>query len=134
MKRVGRILAVIALSLCFGLTAETEHGTRTGQKTGHERPGTSRSTWAQWERVRNQYRVISKTSRKALAAQIVATHPLDILPTLEGPDGIALARGLSAYASTDATRIAGHRSDEIEGILGWRGRDEIIHRDDLVLL
>ena len=43
----------------------------------------------------------------------------------------ALARGLSAYASADAERIAGHRSDEIEAILGWRGRDEIIHRDDL---
>ena len=51
-----------------------------------------------------------------------------------GADGTLLARGLSAYASADAERIAGHRSDEIEAILGWRGRDEIIHRDDLVLL
>jgi glutamate 5-kinase len=50
-----------------------------------------------------------------------------------GPDGMLLARGLSAYASTDAQKIAGHRSDQIEPILGWRGRDEIIHRDDLVL-
>jgi glutamate 5-kinase len=50
------------------------------------------------------------------------------------PDGTALARGLSAYGSTDAERIIGHRSDEIEAILGWRGRDELIHRDDLVLL
>ena len=33
--------------------------------------------------------------------------------------------------SEDAARIAGHRSDKIEAILGWRGRDEIIHRDDL---
>jgi glutamate 5-kinase len=49
-------------------------------------------------------------------------------------DGSALARGLVAYASADCERIAGHRSDEIEGILGWRGRDEIVHRDDLVLL
>ena len=53
---------------------------------------------------------------------------------VRGPDGRALARGLSAYASVDADRIAGHRTDEIEAILGWRGRDEIIHRDDLVLL
>jgi glutamate 5-kinase len=53
---------------------------------------------------------------------------------VNGPDGVALARGLSAYASTDACRIAGHRSDEIEALLGWRGRDELIHRDDLVLL
>ena len=49
-------------------------------------------------------------------------------------DGAVVGRGLSAYASTDATRIAGHRSEEIEAILGWRGRDEIIHRDDLTLV
>jgi glutamate 5-kinase len=53
---------------------------------------------------------------------------------IAGVDGIPLARGLSAYASADAQRIIGHRSDEIEAILGWRGRDEIVHRDDLVLL
>ena len=53
---------------------------------------------------------------------------------VRGPDGKALARGLSAYGSEDAARIAGHRSDKIEAILGWRGRDEIIHRDDLVVL
>ncbi len=53
---------------------------------------------------------------------------------VRGPDGAPLARGLSAYASADAERIAGHRSDEIERLLGWRGRDEMIHRDDLVLL
>ncbi len=53
---------------------------------------------------------------------------------VKGPDGTAVARGLSAYASEDAARIAGHRSAEIEAILGWRGRDEIIHRDDLVVL
>ena len=53
---------------------------------------------------------------------------------VRGPDGEALARGLSAYASEDAARIAGHRSDQIEALLGWRGRDEIIHRDDLVVL
>ncbi|MDA8248882.1 MAG: glutamate 5-kinase [Rhodospirillales bacterium] len=51
-----------------------------------------------------------------------------------GQDGAALARGLCAYASADAARIAGHRSADIEAILGWRGRDEMIHRDDLVLL
>jgi glutamate 5-kinase len=53
---------------------------------------------------------------------------------VRGPGGAPLARGLSAYASVDAARIIGHRSEEIEALLGWRGRDEIIHRDDLVLL
>ena len=48
-------------------------------------------------------------------------------------EGRELARGLSAYSSTDAQAIAGHKSDEFESILGYRGRDEIVHRDDLVL-
>ncbi|MBV9757397.1 MAG: glutamate 5-kinase [Alphaproteobacteria bacterium] len=54
--------------------------------------------------------------------------------SVRGPEGATLARGLSAYASEDAARIIGHRSEDIETILGWRGRDELIHRDDLVLL
>ncbi|ONG53973.1 glutamate 5-kinase [Pseudoroseomonas deserti] len=48
--------------------------------------------------------------------------------------GAELARGLSAYDAEAARAIAGRRSEEIETILGWRGRDELIHRDDLVLL
>ncbi len=47
--------------------------------------------------------------------------------------GVEVARGLSAYGHCDARRIAGHRSDAIEALLGWRGRDEIVHRDDLVV-
>jgi glutamate 5-kinase len=49
------------------------------------------------------------------------------------PDGRELGRGLVAYDSADARRIAGRRSSEIEAVLGYRGRDEMIHRDDLVL-
>ena len=47
--------------------------------------------------------------------------------------GRVLGRGLSAYEASNARRIAGHKSDEIETLLGYRGRDEMIHRDDLVL-
>ncbi len=54
--------------------------------------------------------------------------------TVRDARGRELARGLSAYDAADARRIIGHRSAEIEAILGWRGRDEIVHRDDLVLL
>jgi len=50
-----------------------------------------------------------------------------------GPDGKELGRGLSAYSSADAERIIGHKTSEIEATLGYRGRDEMIHRDDLVL-
>jgi len=47
--------------------------------------------------------------------------------------GRVLARGLVAYAAEDARRIAGRKSAEIEKLLGFRGRDEIVHRDDLVV-
>jgi glutamate 5-kinase len=48
-------------------------------------------------------------------------------------DGLEIARGLSAYASTDAQCLLGQRSGEIEKLLGYRGPDELIHRGDLVL-
>ena len=38
-----------------------------------------------------------------------------------------------AYSDRDAARIIGKRSADIEALLGFRGRDEMIHRDDLVL-
>lgn len=47
--------------------------------------------------------------------------------------GRELARGLSAYSNEDAERLRGRKSAEIEALLGFRGRDELIHRDDLVL-
>ncbi|MGC9270941.1 glutamate 5-kinase [Acidiphilium sp.] len=50
------------------------------------------------------------------------------------PDQATLARGLAAYSAIDTRLIARHQTDEIETLLGWRGRDEIVHRDDLVLL
>lgn len=52
---------------------------------------------------------------------------------VKAPDGREVARGLTAYASDDARRIAGRKSHEIEEVLGYRGRDEMIHRDDLVV-
>jgi glutamate 5-kinase len=48
-------------------------------------------------------------------------------------EGREIARGLAAYNVEDAERIAGKRTAEIEAILGYRGRDEMIHRDDLAL-
>jgi glutamate 5-kinase len=50
--------------------------------------------------------------------------------TLQGRE---VARGIAAYSDADAARIIGRRTAEIETILGFRGRDELIHRDDLVL-
>ena len=48
-------------------------------------------------------------------------------------DGRTIGKGLSAYAAGDMRAIKGRKSDEIEAILGFRGRSEAIHRDDLVV-
>ncbi len=53
--------------------------------------------------------------------------------TVRDAAGNLLGRGLCAYSAADARRIRGHKTGEIEAILGYRGRDAIIHRDDLVL-
>jgi len=53
--------------------------------------------------------------------------------SIQGPDGLEVARGICAYSDADAARIMGRKSGEIEALLGFRGRDEIVHRDDLVL-
>jgi glutamate 5-kinase len=50
------------------------------------------------------------------------------------PEGGEVARGIIAYGDADAARILGRRSSEIEAVLGFRGREELIHRDDLVIL
>ena len=52
---------------------------------------------------------------------------------IRGPANEELGRGLSAYARADAERIIGHKSREISDILGYRGRTELIHRDDMAL-
>ena len=44
-----------------------------------------------------------------------------------------LGRGLTAYSRADAERIIGHKSRDISEILGYRGRDELIHRDDMAM-
>ena len=75
--------------------------------------------------------------RSLLPAGVVATSGrFDRGDTVSvvGPDGSEFARGISAYSDADAARILGRRSSEIERLLGFRGRDEMIHRDDLAIL
>ena len=50
------------------------------------------------------------------------------------PDGIEIARGIVNYDSRDLAQIVRCPSDEIESILGYHFGDEVIHRNDMVLL
>jgi glutamate 5-kinase len=75
--------------------------------------------------------------KSLLPAGVVATRGRfergDTVSVL-APDGCEFARGICAYSDSDAARILGRRSSEIESLLGFRGRDEMIHRDDLAIL
>ena len=49
-------------------------------------------------------------------------------------NGTAVAVGLINYTSQDVEKIQGLRSDQIAGVLGYKDSDEVIHRDNLVIL
>lgn len=56
------------------------------------------------------------------------------LVTCLGPRGKEFARGLVNYSAPELEKIKGLRSDQIESTLGYKYSDEVIHRDDLVVL
>ena len=52
---------------------------------------------------------------------------------IRDPGGAEIGRGLVAYDMGEAVLIAGRKSRSIEGIIGYRGPAEMIHRDDMAL-
>ena len=77
-----------------------------------------------------------RAGKSLLPAGVVAVSgafgrgdPVSIL----SPEGDALGKGLVRYTALEARAIAGHRSGEIEAILGYAGRAALIHRDDMVV-
>ena len=82
-------------------------------------------------------RALTREGRSLLPSGVVAVEgrfeegePVEVA----GPDGAVFAVGLAAYGAGDVARLAGRRTSEIAEILGASGLDEIIHRDDLVLM
>jgi glutamate 5-kinase len=54
--------------------------------------------------------------------------------SLLDPDGVEFGRGLVNYPASDVLKVAGRRSAEIPNLLGYKVADEIIHRDNFVLI
>jgi glutamate 5-kinase len=67
---------------------------------------------------------------KGVAGSFGVGDPVDVAVDPRRP----FARGLAGYGADDVRRLAGKRSSQIESTLGWKGVDEVVHRDDLVLL
>ena len=78
-----------------------------------------------------------RKGRSLLPAGVVAARgkfERGDLIAVENEAGQIIANGLSAYSLADTQIILGHKSREIERLLGYRGRDELVHADDLVML
>jgi glutamate 5-kinase len=52
---------------------------------------------------------------------------------LVDPDGRPFAMGLTNYSAREVNRIKGRRTQEIAQVLGHKGYDEVVHRDNLVI-
>ncbi|QYK40320.1 MAG: glutamate 5-kinase [Paracoccaceae bacterium] len=105
-------------------------------------PQVARKRWIAAMKPRGEVRVDSGAvaalaqGKSLLPAGVIAVtggfgrgEPVAII----GPSGEALGKGLIRYTATEARAIAGHRSGEIEAILGYPGRAALVHRDDMVM-
>ncbi len=82
-------------------------------------------------------RVLRESGRSLLPVGVRAvkgTFNRGDLVSCQGPDGREIARGLVNYSAAETLQIKGCPSSAIEGILGYAGDEELIHRDNLVLV
>ena len=105
-------------------------------------PQAARKRWINAMKPRGEVRldagavVALRAGKSLLPAGVVAVSgnfgrgdPVAIL----SPEGDVLGKGLVRYTVAEALLIAGHRSGQIEAILGYAGRAALIHRDDMVV-
>ncbi len=82
-------------------------------------------------------RVLRESGRSLLPVGVKAIDGRfdrgDLVACVDG-NGVEIARGLVNYARDDAQKIIGQSSDRIEALLGYQGEQELIHRDNLVML
>lgn len=129
-----------------GLLAAVLSGKQTGT---FFRPGTSKLThrkgWIAYSSRSRGSVVLDQGALKALAEMGRSLLPSGII-SVEGDfevgdsvycvdeEGTRIAKGLTNYASADIKKIMGQKTSEIEKILGYKYSDEVIHRDNLVLI
>jgi glutamate 5-kinase len=82
-------------------------------------------------------RAVRERGRSLLPAGVVAVEGsfgIGDPVACEDDRGVEFARGLTAYTAEDVRRIQGKSTSEIDRVLGYSNGDEVIHRDDLVLV
>jgi len=105
----------------------------------------AKKRWLGWSASVSGKIVVDNGARQAILERGSSLLPAGVLAvsgkfvvgdvvTLEASDGSCFARGLVNYSSIDLERIRGLKTDRISEILGVCAYDEVIHRDDLVVI
>ncbi len=82
-------------------------------------------------------KVVREQGKSILAigvTQVTGRFTKGELVIFRDPDGVEIGRGLTSYNSDEARKIAGRPSREIVDLLGYHDGDELVHRDNLVLI
>ena len=137
----GCAMAIMEGSVLRPLTALAQGAARTWFLAKGDPQG-ARKRWIGAMKPRGEVRLDAgavramEQGKSLLPAGVVAVsgrfgrgEPVAIL----GPNGDVLGKGLIRYTADETRAIAGHRSGDIEAILGYAGRAALIHRDDLVI-
>jgi len=112
--------------------------------SGNQQPQAARKRWLAGRQLRGTLtldagavKVLKQQGRSLLPVGVKSVQGEftrgDMVVCLDA-SGDEIARGLVNYNSDESKRIAGHSSSEIESVLGYRDDEELIHRDNLVLL
>lgn len=118
-------------------------GTLIGDKTKNKYQG--RKRWIAFFHKPQGTLIIDAGAQEALLTRGKSLLPVGIkqvegnfaagaLVNIVGESGQIVGQGLSSYASHDVKKIMGHRATDIIEILGIKGQDEIVHRDNLTFL
>lgn len=120
-----------------------DNGNRSSWFAASGTPVTARKTWIAGQLEPAGRLVIDAGAEKALHAgkSLLPAGVKTCMGAFQRGDTLAIfdlegreiARGISGYDATEASRIFGRKSTEIEAILGYPGRAAMIHRDDLVI-
>ena len=137
----GCAMAIMEGSVLRPLSA-LAHGANRTWFVAQGDPQTARKRWISAMKPRGEVRLDAGAVRalgqgkSLLPAGVVSVaggfgrgDPVSIV----GPMGEILGKGLVRYTVAEASAIAGHRSGQIEAILGYAGRAALIHRDDMVV-
>ena len=153
----GMVTKLIAAKICMGagcrmvIAPGKPHRPLTGLKDGGRctwflpaaEPRAARKRWVAGSLQTLGVLVVDDGAATALSSgkSLLPAGIVDVSGKFERGDAVevhtkggrVLGKGLSAYATADIHAIKGQKSEKIEEILGFRGRNEVIHRDDLVM-